>query len=483
MKFFPLLLVLVLAGVSRAQPSGAIQPFVDVTAEMGLDIRRISPPGAWADFDRDGWLDVYVGGVLWRNVEGRRFERVEGANLGRAILWGDFDNDGYPDALDYAAFVIYRNLDGKRFEKLDILANPGTRSVGAAWGDFDNDGFLDIYSAGYETVLQKGVRQRYTEDVIFRNIGGQRFEEVWRTPPGQRRRPARGVAPADFDEDADLDIYVSNYRLEPNHLLLNDGKGNFTEVAAQRGVAGDGKTNIDRGHTIGSAWADLDSDGHLDLFVGNFSHPAKHQDRPRFYRNLGPDGGFSFQDMSTSAGLRWIESYSTPTFGDFNNNGRLDLYYATVYAGDKSVLYVNNGNWTFRNVTKAAGINADKTYCAAWADFDNDGYLDLLTGGKLYRNPGGDNRWLRVQLVGDGKRVNRDAIGAQVRLRLGERILTRHVEGATGLANQNDPTLHFGLGRRRGEFELEIRWPDGSRESRKAKPNQTIRVVKNATSE
>ena len=473
MKQIAFLLVAILAPLF----SPAIEPFTDVTEQVGLPKRRPEPPAAWTDTNRDGWPDLFVGGILWRNVRGERFRRVKKARLGGAVVWGDFDNDGYPDAFAYGRFTLHRNLAGKGFEKLDIVPNPGTHSIAAAFGDFDGDGFLDIYSAGYETPRKPDIKFRYTEDVIFRNIGGERFEEIWRTPKGERIRPARGVAPADFDEDGDLDLYISNYRLEPNHLLLNDGTGHFTDVAAERHVAGQGKTNIDRGHTIGSAWADLDSDGHLDLFVGNFSHPQKYQDRPRVYRNQGPNRGWRFKNMSRDNGIKWVESYSCPAFGDFDNDGDLDLYYATIYGGDKSVLYRNNGDWSFTDVTRQAGIDSDKTYAAAWADYDGDGYLDLCTSNRIFHNPGGKNHWLKIRLEGDGKTVNRDAIGAQVRIRLGDKVLTRQVESATGQANQNDPTLHFGLGAHTGPVELEIRWPGGKTENRQTEIDRTIHIA------
>ena len=93
--------------------------------------------------------------------------------------------------------------------------------------------------------------------------------------------------------------------------------------------------------------------------------------------------------MTKTAELRWQESYASPALGDYDNDGRLDLYFTTVYPGDKSVLYRNLGGWKFEEVKDGAGLSLPQTYQAAWADFDNDGQLDLITGGKLFRNPGG----------------------------------------------------------------------------------------------
>jgi len=333
-------------------------------------------------------------------------------------------------------------------------------------GRLQHDGYLDLYVGGYEVWPDKEY-----PDVIYLSQKGERFVEHWRQ---SRILRARGITAADFDEDGDLDVYVSNYRLQPNLLWRNDGRGKFTDVAAEYGAAGDGDLGA-WGHTIGSAWGDFDSDGHLDLFVGNFSHPPAYQDRSKFLENRGPDGGFHFEDRSGTAGLRWQESYASPALADFDNDGLLDLFFTTVYPGDKSVLYRNKGEWRFEEVSEAAKVDVPTTYQAAWGDFDNDGYPDLVTGGRLFRNPAGKSHWLKVRLVG-GEGVNASGIGAQVRLRVDDKTLTRQVEGATGQGNQNDLTLHFGLGSHADPLRLEIRWPDGSRYEVDARVDRTITV-------
>jgi len=436
---------------SAVRAGEPIKPFLDVTEAMGLKGNN-GGVAAWGDFDNDGWVDLCIGGEIWRNEQGKRFTRV--GRVGGPAIWGDFDNDGYLDLFCWESGKLYRNLKGREFKEVKFPPRPMRVSVGAAWGDFDGDGFLDLYVGGYES--DRG----YEPDAIFRNRGDGTFVESWRTK--DRLQPARGITAADFNEDGHLDIFVSNYRLEANLLWLNDGKGKFTDVAKAFGAAGNMKLGC-YGHTIGSAWGDLDNDGHLDLFVGNFSHPPDYQDRSQFLRNMGPKNKWHFEDMTKTAKLRWQESYASPALGDFDNDGWLDLYFTTVYPGDKSVLYRNRGQWKFEEIKGGAGLSLAQTYQAAWADFNNDGHLDMITGGRLFRNPGGSNHWLKVRLEGAGK-VNRAAIGAQVRLRLDKHTLTRQVEGATGQGNQNDLTLHFGLGQRKDPVRLEIRWPDGTRQ-------------------
>lgn len=450
---------------SGAQAAEPIKPFLDVTETTGLKANN-QGVAAWGDFDNDGWVDLCIGGEIWRNEVGRSFASV--GRVGGSAVWGDYDNDGYLDLFCWESGKLYHNEKGREFKEVKFPPRPMVVSVGACWGDLDSDGFLDLYVGGYEN------NDAYLPDAIFRNRGDGSFEEFWRTK--DKLQPARGITAADFNEDGHLDVFVSNYRLEANLLWLNDGKGKFTDEAKPFGAAGNLKLGC-YGHTIGSAWGDLDNDGHLDLFVGNFSHPPDYQDRSQFLRNLGPKEKFHFEDMTKTAKLRWQESYASPALGDFDNDGWLDLYFTTVYPGDKSVLYRNLGEWKFEEINDGAGLSLPQTYQAAWADFDNDGSLDLLTGGRLFRNPRGLQHWLKVTLVGNSK-INAYAIGTQVRIRLGERVLTRQVEGATGQGNQNDLTLHFGLGDRAEPVELEIRWPDGVRQTVKSGVDQNLRVAR-----
>jgi len=164
--------------------------------------------------------------------------------------------------------------------------------------------------------------------------------------------------------------------------------------------------------------------------------------------------------------------------GDYDNDGDLDLFLTTIYGHDASRLYRNNGNWNFTNVTFAQGLGTipDDNYQAAWADYDNDGDLDLLTGAKVFKNQSQDNgnHWLKLRLQGDGKRISTTAAGAQVRITLGNQTLTRQVELGTGEGNQNDPTLHFGLGGYNGDLNVEVLWPDGTLETYGAYTDQTI---------
>ena len=449
---------------------GAEHIFEDATKSLGLSIG--GGQVAWGDFNNDGWEDLHDGG-LWVNERGKKFSRFTGKGPSGHGIWGDYNNDGWLDFYSWSSGKLYRNVEGREFVDVTpkaLAERPMKVSRGAAWVDIDNDGYLDLYVAGYE-IWQKAVYA----DALYRNVEGKNF--VAHELPKARNMSARGVSAADFDADGDVDVYVSNYRLFPNRLWRNDGGGKFTEIATLSGTAGDGGLGA-WGHTIGSAWGDLDNDGYLDLFVGNFSHPPAYQDRPKFLRNRGPDGKFAFEDKSSGAGLHWQESYASPALADYDNDGHLDLFFTTVYAGNTSVLYRNNGNWKFNNTTSPSGIRTAQTYQSAWCDFDKDGDLDLASGGKLWRNRGNSNKWLAVQLEGTGK-VNRAAIGTTVRLKVGEQILTRHVNSSTGEGNQNSLTLHFGLGPNPPkELEVTVLWPGNIQKKQLVEAGKFNRIKK-----
>ena len=467
--------------------------FENVTQEMG--IMGSGSTAAWGDYDNDGWVDLYDG-RLWHNTlgsHGKGFEQISMPVTGDGI-WADYDNDGFLDLYMIQQHKLVR-FDGEKFMDVSNLLPPKQimRSYGATWGDFDGDGFVDLYVTGFETI--NNAEPIY--DIILKNEAGKGFQHVWNA---RWKYAGRGVTVADYDEDGDTDIYVSNYRLLPNYMWRNNGSGSFHDSGGNNGTSGDGAGKA-WGHTIGSCWGDFDNDGHIDLFVGNFSHAPAYQDRCKFYRNLGPEGDYGFADLSGEIDFRWQESYASPALGDVDGDGFLDVVITTYYAGDKAMMVVNRsadlatapptnlshdqspiGKWTFIEVTEDVGILAQRTSQAAWADFDNDGDLDLMLGGKLLRNNMPARSWLKVKLdapsKGVEKSVNRAAIGATVRLHVNGWVLTRTVEGATGQANQNDLTLHFGLGDYSGTVNIEVAWPDGSLQETTVEVDRLVKITK-----
>ncbi len=477
----------VVLAMSILAASASAQPFVDSTADLGLTLN--SGPAAWGDINGDGWPDLACAGAVWINKQGLSFSRVATPVTG---IIADIDNDGDGDLIAFAPIAIYRNTaasasDTPTFEPVALPDLPKTLARGAAVGDYNNDGYVDVYFGGYEVWDP----QTTYPDLLLLSDSGERFELAFSSSAYR----ARGVTACDFDEDGDLDIYVSNYRLQPNALWVNEGEGKLADRAAALNTVAT-SADFNGGHSIGACWGDFDNDGHFDLFAGNFAHVDSRGDQPksRFLKNLGPetDQPFGFDDLG-ECGVWYQESYASPAAGDFDNDGDLDLYFTTVYAnasfGKKNypVLYRNDSTvdsepWGFADATEASGLEQlPATYQAAWADFDHDGDLDLVTAGKLFVNQlQSDAHWLEVRLRGN--EANLDAIGAQARITLPDgRTLSRQVELGTGEGNANSPILHFGLGEFAGPVALVIRWPGGERQTTQSVPvDQLVTIEQGA---
>ena len=431
--------------------------FENVTEALGLEGLQ-GDEACWIDYNNDGWTDLQDGGSIWRNEDGKTFVRVDGG--GSQNSWADLDNDGYLDFWNPASGTInFGSRDGsftqpeKNPERLCEVSDGGTCT------DVNGDGLVDIYWTGFEN-------NGFQPDAIWLNQGDRIFKRIWKTEgPAQG---GRGTMTCDFDNDGDMDIYVSNYYAQANVLWINDGTGNFTDGASEYGVDGG------NGYTVGSAFGDINNDGYIDLLVGNFARPGMPQSQ--FFRNLGPDKKFHFENMGT-CGVDHQQSFS-PALGDYDNDGDLDLFFAAISYGGlgESALFRNEGNWSFKKVTGEVGLGGIEGAQAAWGDFDNDGDLDLASGGRLWRNSGNKNKWLKVRPVGTAD-YNRSAIGAQVRIKLGDKILTRQVESSTGRGNLNDFVPHFGLGAYEGEkVEITVTWPNGREKKETVEVNKRVTV-------
>ncbi|MSQ95200.1 MAG: CRTAC1 family protein [Gemmataceae bacterium] len=484
----PALLVLAAASIGvfpAAQP--AERPwFRDATKEYGP---IGGGPPAFVDLDGDGWPDLICDGRIFRNDQGKRFVDVTKdsgiAGSGTACV-ADIDNDGKPDIYFCGgAGNLCRNLGNFKFADWTkkIPPNKHTRSLAAAFGDVDGDGNVDLYVSNYED--WKDNTYPYPH-LLYRNLGGDKGFELWFESKGDQVLPGRGVNFLDVDGDGKPEIYVSNYRLAPNHLWFFDPKTVLKDRGMELGAAGkpgpnvrygDGRMIRCCGHTIGSCVADFDNDTHLDILVANFSHPPAYQNRTQFLRNTGPPN-YKFEDKSEIANLRWQESYAVAVAGDVDNDGLVDFFLTTVYAGDKSVMYRNLGGWKFADVTKESGVSTATTYQAGFADINGDGYLDMVSGGQVWINTQGEklkHNYLKVRLEGTGK-CNHSAVGSRVIVKAGGKTFTRQVEAGTGSGCQNDLTLHFGLGADKGPLDVTIHWAGGGTSTHRAEVNKTVAI-------
>jgi len=456
---------------------------VEIEASEVLDQHQFNMPEdgpglgghiSFGDADGDGNVDMLSGGTLWRNDGGGGFENVTEAagltGLGGETVWGDYDNDGHRDILAVGgkARLFHNDGDGTFTEVTDasgivIDAN----SQGVAWVDFDGDGFLDFYAASYGTLADSEIP---TRDYLFHNNGDGTFTDVNTAVGMPVGAPGgyhgRGVCVADYDVDGDPDIYVGNYRLDPNQLWQNKGSmAGFKEVSSSAGVKGNWELSS-YGHTIGPSWGDVDNDGLFDLVVPNLAHPRfiGFSDPTTVYINSG-DG--TFQTYETpEKGIQYDETHSGSVLFDADNDGDLDLFITSVYEGRRSYLYANDGTGMFTDVTYPAGIRHFNGWGCAAADVDDDGDLDLVAHG-LYVNQSDEGHFLKVKLTGGATPgvaaglSNRDAIGAWVRIVEGQNVQVRQVEGGKGTGCQNGRVLHFGLNEAVKVDTLTVHWPSG----------------------
>ena len=534
-----------------AQAPGVVIRLVDVAEQVGITLLNIcggpskdyivevnGNGAAVFDYDNDGDVDVLIvngstlanikhgGGdqmvALFRNDGKGQFADVTLASGLKVRGWGmgtciaDYDSDGFQDVYvtAFGPNVLFRNNGDGTFTDTTATAAVGdTRwSTNCAFGDYDRDGNLDLYVANYLhfselTIAKRGASPscKYLgidvmcgpqglvgePDALYRNNGDGTFKDVTRSAgivdPGYY-----GFAAifSDLDDDGWPDIFVANDSV-PNLLFRNNKDGTFSEIGLPSGLAlnGDGKAQA----SMGADAADYDGDGRLDVFVTNFS-----QDYNTLYQN-SREGLFS--DVSHRAGvvppslayLGWGTG-----FADFDNDGLLDLFVAnghvypevdrsglgTKYRQRKQ-LFRNEGKGHFRDVTGDVGgglLIEKSSRGVAFGDFENDGDIDVLVINMndrptLLRNDTkSGNNWIAVKLV--GKSRNRDAIGARVWLEEEGSLQVAEVRSGGSYLSHNDMRVHFGLGRRTNVPPMKVRWPDGAIERFEGLAANALHVIR-----
>ncbi len=472
------------------------------------------------DFDGDGLLDIYLlqfGGpgstsvnrLFRQTVPGTFRDVTEGSGLGipgynHGVAIGDVNNDGKPDVVvtQYGGLKLFLNLGGGRFA--DVTAASGLAS--SAWGasaafvDYDRDGWLDLVVVSYVDHDPKAVCRSAAGDPdfcspkaflggrskLFRNRGRQpdggalarvAFEDVSAASGiGRVAGPGLGVTVADFTGDGWPDIFVSNDG-EPNRLWVRQPNGAFADEAVSRGVASTAMGKAFAG--MGIAVGDVNNDGLIDLFVthlGDETHTLWKQTR----RGL-------FADASAATGVTgtvWRGTGFGTLLSDFDNDGALDLAIVNgrvtrggraagtglgfweTYA-ERNQLLANDGTGRFRDVSLA-----NDAFCAPWnvarglvaADFDADGGIDLLVTtvgarARLYRNVAANRgRWLGVRATDPAR--DRDAYGAEVRVRAGGKEYVRLINPAESYLCSGPPLAHFGLGAADTVEWIQVTWPN-----------------------
>jgi hypothetical protein len=530
---------------AQSRPSGPIQ-FTDITAQAGIHFKHNS--GAFGkkylpetmgsgvcvlDYDNDGWQDIlFVNSMDWpghksgksfpalyhNNKDGTFTDVTVQAGLaieiyGMGCAIGDYDNDGYDDIYITAlgSNRLFHNLGNGKFADVTAkagVASPGF-STGAAWVDYDNDGKLDLYVAHYidwsiatdKYCSLDGKNKSYCtpqtykgqSPALFHNRGDGTFENVTkRAGLFDPTSKALGIALLDYDNDGWMDLFVSN-DTQPNKLYHNNHNGTFTDVAVAAGVAYSDAGTVRAG--MGTDAADYDGSGKQSLVIGNFTNEGM-----ALYHN---EGSGLFMDQANATGIARITTQSL-TFGtfffDYDLDGQPDILAINGHVSDDiSVvqpnvkyaqpphLFHNLGKNKFAEATQTLGPALQQPIVgrgAAYADFDNDGDLDLVITAnngpaRLLRNDNGNqNDMLRVKTI--GTKSNRDGIGAKVTLTssTGARLFSMVKTGSSYLS-QSELPLTFGLGKPHPgkTVSLEILWPSGQRDSiPNLQPNQSIVV-------
>jgi enediyne biosynthesis protein E4 len=487
---------------------------------ISINLEEFGPGVCVADFDGDGWPDIYfvnardrydrgitAQNALYRNNGDGTFSdvtdkaKVPGTGFGLGCVWGDYDNDGHPDLFvtQYGRNVLYHNNGDGTFT--DVTDKAGVAGMdfgtwfhsGATFLDYDRDGKLDLYVGGYVAFGPNA--QRYcnlggvtsscppsvyegSANILYHNNGDGTFTNVSKKagiyqPAGKNL----SVGAADYDNDGWPDIFVANDGLNA-YLYHNEHNGAFKEQGSLSGMAftGQGRTMAAMCISLG----DFNNDGWLDLYISDFQGNSDH-----LWQN---DGQGLFDEVSDHAGIT-VPTRAVLSFGggffDYDNDGWLDLYItnghvypeieqvsAEIHYRQVDTLFHNDGHGKFTDVTKISGDAFQTAHVGrgvAFADFDNDGFVDVVVASNngppfLLHNGGGNgNHFVSFRLV--GTKGNRDAMGARVKLTSAGTAQIREIAGGGSYLSQSDLRAHFGLGSSARIDKLEISWPSGAKQS------------------
>jgi PKD repeat protein len=474
------LLILLAYGYALSQIS-----FFDATDSLRYGTLRSGAPMAIADMNADGLDDIVC-------LDSRRFLYIEYQQADTSVFDGvfygdigsnqwsicisDVDSNGYNDIFTGGSYnglhLITANADGSNYN-FDVITDPSIFLQGSNFIDIDTDGYADIFAAHDDGL-----------SVPFKNNGSGNFTPDYTLINAVSTVPSDnsgnyGTVWTDYDNDGDLDLYISKCRLgvddptDPRRLNLlfqNDGQNNFTDVAAQANL-------LPFGQSWASDFGDIDNDGDLDCFIIN------HDIANSLYRNNGNgtftniSGGLIVPLSSAGIGMQ-------VKFVDFDNDTYLDILYTSL--GTIHAVLHNNGDGTFTNVSDAFPIN-ERIHSATVGDLNNDGFIDVYAGygfgynqisnqhDRLFYNTGNDNHFMKILLKGTTSNTN--AIGARLELYgpWGKQI--REVRSGESYGIMTSYTSHFGLGQSESADSLYIYWPSGNVDRLISPPADTMLMI------
>jgi enediyne biosynthesis protein E4 len=476
-------LVEIFLGLCLCFSTSPAQTFTKITIGSLVNDGGASRSVNWIDVNNDGYLDLFVSNGLEGGEDNFlyvnngpdsnfTFRKITNSPLvldglpSDGSSWGDVDNDGDLDAVVVAWYDssnnFYVNDGGGGFllaGSSPIVTDRG-RSETCAWGDYDNDGYIDLYVTNSGGDLHNFLYHNNGDGTFTRIISGSLVQDQYKS---------RGCTWVDYDNDGDLDMFVVNESNQANDLYRNElketGTATFTRI-----TTGDLVTTISSSWS--ASWGDYDNDGDFDVFIAT-GYPLAANDM--LYTNNG-DGTFTrvLTGPLVSDGAR----SACATWGDVDNDGDLDLFVTTAYSATptRNFLYMNRfietGSATFEQVTTGDIVgDFSSSYGTAWGDYDQDGDLDLFvattlneaSNNLLYRNDNANgNHWIELRCVGNPS--NRSGIGAKIWIKAsvnGSPVWQmREVDGQSGYCAQN-LDLHVGLGSAAEIDSLKIEWPDG----------------------
>ena len=393
--------------------------FSDVTEHAGVGCPLLSASAAFADIDRDGDLDLYVCNYVEYSLKTEIpcYFRNE-----LRIYCGPNEYHGITD-------VLYRNNGDGTFTditKSSGVFQPTTRGLGVVCTDVNNDGWIDIYVANDMSPNTLFINQK---DGTFKEEGVQRGAAF---NGDGIANGSMGIDAGDYDNDGDIDLWVTNFSLEANCLMQNDGTGYFDDVTFETKLANPSFYALG----FGTRFIDFDNDGWLDILVGN--------------------------------GHIW------------DNVDQIDdkLSYA------QPVQLFHNENGLFTEITEKAGLKQTSYVVRGmlYGDIDNDGDTDVILCQSnrptiILRNEiGNKNSWLSVKLVGSDENI--DAIGSQVKLKVREQTILREVICGASYLSGNDTRLSFGLANNEKVDSLQIRWATGKVEHFGKQPTRQLITIR-----
>jgi hypothetical protein len=533
---------------TKAAPDTSSIQFRDVTQLAGIRFTHnngafgkkflpetMGPGVAFIDYDNDGWPDIFlVNGMDWpgyvqkhstpklyhNNHDGTFADVTHKAGLdiemfGMGVAVGDYDNDGYDDLFvtAYGQSHLFHNNGNGTFTDVTQkagLSGPKEFSTSAAWVDYDKDGRLDLVVGNYvqwtpETDLYctlDGKNKSYctpesykgTSVRLWHNRGDGTFEDATQKAGlGEPTSKTLGVAVLDYDNDGWPDLLFSN-DTQPNKLYRNNGNGTFTEKAVVAGVAfsEDGVARAGMGVDA----SDYDHSGYPSLLITNFSNQMLslyHNEGKGLFVDEAPRSEIGRASLLTLGFGCFFFDYDLDGWADvLVANGHIDADIQRVQANVKYAMpphvFRNDGKGKFQEVTKSLGPAFDSPRVgrgAAYADFNNDGRLDLLlstNGGPayLFRNDAlgaaASYHSLRIKLM--GTKSNRDGIGATVKLTSGGETQTQMLRSGSSYLSASELVLTFGLAQRDKADAIEIRWPSGQVDRLSSVPaGQTVTVT------